>query len=171
MNNNTFVMLLLFATLLFIPQIFSQGSNEEFVDNVISTERLNLNEISTTEKFAVVLDEIEIKLKTRNRNVKKTRKTNEAIVNNTSLNGVSDFSNLFRQFNQINRITYPFEINIVDVSVEDERCPEICIVVDSNVVYKFRLLSKYSYLYAAVQESNRRLNQYLLDNKQLYVSN
>lgn len=168
MNNNAFVMLLLFATLLFNPQIFSQGNNEEFVDNLVSAERLNLNEISTTEKFAVVLDGIEIKL--RKRNVKKTRKTNEAIVTNTSLNRVSDFSNLLRQFNQKNRITYPFEINIVDVSVVDAKCPEICIVVDSNVVYKFRLLSKHSYLYAAVQESNKRLNQYLLDNKQLYVS-
>ena len=162
-------MLLLFATLLSIPQIFCQVNNEEFVGNIASTERLNRNEISTIERFAVVLDGIEINLKKRNRNVKKARKTIEAIVNNTSLNKISEFSNLFRQFNQTNRITYPFEINIVDVSVEDASYPEIWIVVDSNVVYKFRLLSKHSYLYAAVQESNKRLNQYLLDNKQLYV--
>ena len=164
-------MLLLFTALLFIPKIFSQANNEEFVDTNISAERLNRNEISTTEKFAVVLDEIEIILKKRNRNVKKNRKINDTIVINTSLNGVSDFSNLFRQFNQTNRITYPFEINIVDVSVEDARCPEIYVVVDSNVVYKLRVLSKPSYLYAAIQESNKRLNQYLLDNKQIYISN
>ena len=160
MNNNRHVMLLLFATLLFTPRLFSQDSSEKFVANIIST----------TEKYDVVLDRIEINLNKRNRNVIKTRKTNQAIVSNTNPNRISDFSNLFRQFNQTNGITYPFEINIVDRSIDDMRYPEICIVVDSNVVYKFRLLSKHAYLYAAVQESNKRLNQYLLVNNHLYTS-
>ncbi len=158
MNNNTRVMLLLFATLLFTPKLFSQDSSAEFVAN------------ATTEKFDVVLDGIEINLKKRTRNTIKTGKTNQAIVSNTSPNRISDFSDLFRQFNQTNGITYPFEINIVDRSMANTKYPEVCIVVDSNVVYKFRLLSKHSYLYAAVQESNKRLNQYLLVNKHLYTS-
>ena len=158
MNNNTRVMLLLFATLLFTPKLFPQDSSAEFVAN------------ATTEKFDVVLDGIEINLKKRTRNTIKTGKTNQAIVSNTSPNRISDFSDLFRQFNQTNGITYPFEINIVDRSMANTKYPEVCIVVDSNVVYKFRLLSKHSYLYAAVQESNKRLNQYLLVNKHLYTS-
>ena len=170
MNNNTFVMLLLFATLLFIPQIFSQGNNDDFVDDVVSMDGFNLNEIASAKKYEVVLDGIEINLNKRNRNVSRTRGNIEATLISTELIGASYFSKLFREFNEINGINYPFEINIVDKSVKDTRYPEICIVVDNNVVYKFRFLSKRTYLYAAVQESNKRLNQYLLENKKLYDS-
>lgn len=161
-------MLLLFATLLFIPQIFSQGNNEEFVNDVIAAKRINLNEISISEKFVVVLDGIQINLKKKN--YRKTRRTNKEILKNTSSPKINDFSNLFKQFNLNNDISYPFEVNIVDVTLDDAKSPEICIVVDSNVVYKFRLLSKQSYLYAAVQESNKRLNQYFIDNGQQFTS-
>ncbi len=166
--NNKQLMLLLFTSLLFNTQIIAQRSNEELIDENILRTSSDINK-NSTDNFIVVLDEIEIIIKKRKKGIKKSQKTNEQFVGKTNLKLKNNFCDLFSQYNQSNGVTYPFAINIIEIFEGDSRFPEICILVNNNIIYKFRSLAKDAYLYAAVQESNKRLNKYHLDNKQLYA--
>ncbi len=166
--NNNIQLLLLFTSLLFSTQIIAQRSNEELVDNIISTVSLNYIE-NSTDNFIVVLDEVEIILKNSKKSIKKEQNTNKKIIGNTISKLGNNFCDLFSQYNQSNGVTYPFAINIIEIFEGDSRFPEICILANNNIIYKFRSLPKDAYLYAAVQESNKRLKEYLLSSKQLYA--
>lgn len=156
-NNNKQLMLLLFTSLIFSTHCFAQNSNEDFVEN------------SITDNSVVVLDEIEIILKQKQKSSTKFHKTNETIIRNANLELENNFYKLFHQFNQSNEVVYPFAVSITERFIGTSLCPEICIHVKDHLVYKFKLLPNDSYLYAAVQESNKRLKEYYLDNKQLYA--
>ncbi len=168
--NNTRLMLLLFTTLLFNTQNFAQNTNEESLDKTIVRTTTGINDPTIENcNFNVVLDEVEILLKERQKNNMNFQKINEAIVSKTTSKLGNNFCKLFCKFNQSNEVSYPFAVSIIEKFVKGNKCPEICIFANNNIVYKFRSLAKDTYLYAAVQESNKRLKAFQLSNKQLYA--
>lgn len=170
-NNNTILMLLLFTSLIFNTKTFAQKNNEELIDDSLTTVNSDLSVISTSDNcnFVIKLDEIEIILTKNKKNETESTKTNNAVASNTISELEDAFCKLFRQFNQSNKVMYPFAVSITKRFIGDSKCPEICIKVDNNLVYTFKLIPNDSYLYAAVQESNKRLKEYYSRNKQLYA--
>jgi len=92
---------------------------------------------------------------------------NKEIVNNTFSQLGNDFCCFFYKINGLKKSTYPFEVEIKEKIKMGTNLVEIYILVDNDVVYKFITLEKPKYLYAAAQESNKRLDEYYL-NRLLY---
>ena len=83
-----------------------------------------------------------------------------AIVNNTFSQRGNDFCEFFTQVNQQKKATYPFVVEIKEKNRKGTNLVEIFILVEDQVVYKFKTLENPTYLFAAAQESNKRLAEY-----------
>lgn len=120
-------------------------------DNVIiASDYVNTNETKTSNKTTIRKFDI-----------------NNEIVNNTFSQLGKDFCCFFYKINGLKKSTYPFEVEIKEKIKIGTNLVEIYILVDTEVVYKFITLEKPKYLYAAAQESNKRLDEYYL-NRLLY---
>ncbi len=87
----------------------------------------------------------------------------ETVVENTISKRGRDFSVFFNQLNKQNNRNYPSSITISENSHIDSQNTEIRIISNNKLVYKFRTLAKNDYLYAAAQETIKRLKMFNLD--------
>jgi hypothetical protein len=89
---------------------------------------------------------------------------NIIITNNTiSANGNNFCNYLFQIFQS--KYIYPFSVKVTEKKKKNGKGSEIHIFVNEDeFVYKFRTLNRKSYLYAAAQESYKKLKKHHLDN-------
>lgn len=87
----------------------------------------------------------------------------DKIVSNITSNSGKDFSYFFNQINLLSNTTYSSDVTISENYRNDNKSTEISIHSKSRLIYKFRTLEKKDYLYAAAQESIKRLKMFYLD--------
>jgi len=89
------------------------------------------------------------------------------IVENTMTKLGKDFYDFFGQINQLNDINYPFIIIINEKPALGGRNSEINIMVNDEIIYRFRTQPKEDYLYSQAKEANRRVYNYHIQKKML----
>lgn len=87
-----------------------------------------------------------------------------SIINHVTSNSGKDFFDFFNQLNELYETTYPSDVTIIEKHSFDNQNTEIIIHSNDKLVYKFRTLAKKDYLYAAAQESVKRLQKFYLKN-------
>ena len=71
------------------------------------------------------------------------------------------FSQYLNTMNHHKNIKYPFRIKLIENPIENSELTEILIMIDNNLIYKFKPLSKPAYLKAAAQETDKKIMAYL----------
>lgn len=69
----------------------------------------------------------------------------------------------FNEINKQDKSIFPSDIIISEKISSDNRNSEISVHANNELVYKFRTLAKKDYLYAAAQESIKRLKKFYLN--------
>lgn len=96
----------------------------------------------------------------------KTDRLDTSIINNITSNSGKDFFDFFNQINKLNETRYASDITISENYRPDSQNTEISILSNDKLIYKFRTLAKKGYLYAAAQESVKRLKKFYLINNE-----
>lgn len=96
------------------------------------------------------------------RTVKKSssNRANWTIVNSLETSQGEDFFNFFIELSKVNNTTYPLDLVILENYRESSYNTEISIFTGAKLLYKFRTLENKEYLYAAAQESIKRLARF-----------
>ena len=118
-------------------------------DHIISSDYINIeNGLISTQTTAI----------------NKIKKNSKLINKNVFSKQASDFCMFLKQINSSKTANFPFVVEIKEMQKLGTQINEIFILVNGKEVYKFRTLEKLSYLYAAAQETNKRLDKYTLNN-------
>lgn len=88
---------------------------------------------------------------------------NDKIVSNVTTNSGKDFFNFFNQINLLSDTIYTSDVTISEKHRDNSRHTEISIHSDSRLIYKFRTIAKKDYLFAAAQETIKRLKLFYTD--------
>jgi hypothetical protein len=78
-----------------------------------------------------------------------------------------DFYEFFNQINRLNNISYPFVIIVNEKPSVGGQNSEISVVINDDIVYRFRTQPKESYLYSAALEANKQIYKYHVNKKVL----
>ena len=85
------------------------------------------------------------------------------IVKNTKTNHGEYFLVFLNEINKRDKTIFPSDVIISEKISSDNRNSEISVHTNNELVYKFRTLAKKDYLYAAAQESIKRLKKFYLN--------
>lgn len=133
---------------------------------LISPAQVSVKEIPT-----ILLQYTENNSPTKNDKTVKKSLTNRAkltIINSLKTSQGEDFFNFFVELSKVNNTSFPLNLVILENYRESSNNTEISIFADNKLVYKFRTLENKEYLYAAAQESIKRLLKfYAIANKDI----
>jgi hypothetical protein len=87
------------------------------------------------------------------------------IVENVMTKLGKDFYDFFSQINQLTNTSYPFIIIINEKPAIGGRNSEITILINDEIIYKFRTQPKEEYLYNNALEANKRIYNYNIKRK------
>ncbi|MEE9348583.1 MAG: CsgE family curli-type amyloid fiber assembly protein [Flavobacteriaceae bacterium] len=93
------------------------------------------------------------------------------VVENTMTKLGKDFYDFFGQVKQLNNVKYPFIIIINEKPALGGRNSEVSIVINDQIIYRFRTQPKEEYLYNQAQEANRKIYNYYIKSKTLKKKN
>ncbi len=85
------------------------------------------------------------------------------LVKNVVTDEGREFYQFFTDIYTENKIDNPANVVVYEKSLSNVRHTEISIVSDNKLIYKFKALAKKDYLYAAAQETIKRLKLFYLD--------
>lgn len=80
-----------------------------------------------------------------------------------------DFFDFFNEISQISKTKYASDVTITEKYRDNSQHTEISIVSNDRLIYKFRTLAKNEYLYAAAQESVKRLKKFYLSSNRDFL--